>query len=486
MSNPLVALAALPGKQLQQALINIGIVAEHVVTMDKAALVKALGKMINDGQITLDAVRKTQWAFADTGQPMTVSPAIAPTPAYDEKIGAAHTRLDNVDVFISRLSVALNKLDTRAEAIEHDVQQASKKAADAMAEAARAHNAIPSLDAQTRLNELVNEAFADFRRVVEEQGKQAEVMDVISLLPTRKKVGDVFGILVYDLAGRELEVDVYDNPGAPSIDPNFIWTPTVLRHLLLAQDNGENLWFGGDKGTGKSETARQFAARTGRPYTRINFHKYTEAADYLGSTGIVGGDTAFTKGDFLMAFTTPGAVILLDEPSNIDPGEAAPLNGFLEPNSAVSWGGSVWRKAPGVVVFAADNTMGSGDDSGRYAGTRTQNSALIDRFARVIKFDYLPLDEEIDAVVRHTGCRRELAAHVIDAVRAARAEVEKANIVDAPSIRSVLAFIRSVAVLGVEEAWATAVTNRQPTESGAALEAIRMTFLNEEAIKQYI
>jgi MoxR-like ATPase len=283
-----------------------------------------------------------------------------------------------------------------------------------------------------------------------------------------------------------LTVDIWNDPSAPAVDPHFIWTGDILQHLILSQDSGESVWFGGPKGTGKSETARQFAAVTGRAFTRINFHKYTSAEDYIGAVGLENGQTVFKRGDFLAAFTHPSTVILLDEVTNADPGELAPLNGFLEPNSAVSFGGAVQTRAPGVLVFAADNTLGNGDDSGRYAGTRQMNSALVDRFARVVQFDYLPVASEVEALVRHTGCNPKLALHILEAVYVARKQVLTGEVIDAPSIRSVIAFIRALRVLPVDKAWATTIAARQPAESLPGLSAIYASCISEATINNYL
>ena len=333
----------------------------------------------------------------------------------------------------------------------------------------------------------IADAFAPFKQSVIDAGAESVVADVTGVHVVETKTAhDVFGVLVTDAKGNDLMVEVWNHPSAPAIDPHFVWTERILQHLLLAQDTGENLWFGGDKGTGKSETARQFAARTGRAYTRINFHKYTTADDYAGAVGLENGSTVFKRGDFLTAFTAPSTVILLDEVSNADQGELATLNGFLEPNSAVSYGGSVQRRANGVMVFAADNTLGNGDSTGRYAGTRQMNSALVDRFARVIKFDYLNPKDEADALMRHTKCTQELADHVVRLLTLCRAKVQSADIVDAPSIRSALGFIRALKVLSVSEAWNTTIAARQPEESHAALEALRMASIDHDLINRNI
>lgn len=329
----------------------------------------------------------------------------------------------------------------------------------------------------------IADAFAPFKTAVEAAGAQTAVADLSAVHVVRTcPAVDVFGIDVLDMTGAPMIVEVWNHPQAPAVDPDFIWTEGILRHLLLSQQTGENLWFGGDKGTGKSETARQFAARTGRAFTRINFHKFTAAEEYVGAIGLKDGETVFEKKDFLLAYTCPSSVILLDEITNADPGELAPLNGFLEPKACVSFGGQPHVRAPGVLCFAADNTFGSGDDSGRYAGTRNQNSALVDRFARVIAFKFLPADQEIKALAQHTGCSPALARHVHAAIVVARSKVTTAEITDAPSIRSAMAFIRALRVLPPVEAWEAAVVARQPSECHAVLRGIFETCLSRETI----
>jgi MoxR-like ATPase len=379
------------------------------------------------------------------------------TTRFDQEAHCRRTGLDELKDTISKL--------------DHKVGQVSvddRKVADAVAK-------------------VVADAFKPFESAVIAAGAQAVVADLAAVhVVDTKPCVDVFGVDVLDRKGDPLTVDIWNDPSAPAVDPNFIWSADILQHLILSQDTGENVWFGGPKGTGKSETARQFAAMTGRAFKRINFHKYTSAEDYIGAVGLENGQTVFKRGDFLSAFTHPSTVILLDEVTNADPGELAPLNGFLEPNSAVSFGGSVQTRAPGVLVFAADNTLGNGDDSGRYAGTRQMNSALVDRFARVIPFDYLPLQSEVEAVVRHTGCHKNLAQHVLGAVYVARSQVQTGEVIDAPSIRSVIAFIRALRILPIDRAWATTIAARQPAESLPGLSAIYASCISETTINNYL
>ena len=337
-----------------------------------------------------------------------------------------------------------------------------------------------------QVQKVIADAFAPFKQAVIDAGAESVVADLSGVrVLERRTAKDVFGIPVRDMKGKEIPVDCWNHPDAPDVDPDFIWTETILRHMLLSQDTGENVWFGGEKGTGKSETARQFAAKTGRAFKRINFHKHTSAEEYIGAVGLKDGATVFEPKDFLLAYTCPSTVILLDEVTNADAGELAPLNGYLEPNAAVSFGGHTHRRAKGVLIFAADNTFGNGDETGRHAGTRVQNSALLDRFARVVQFQFLPAAKEIEAIQRRTGCAADLADHVVAAINVCRAKVESGDIIDAPSIRSAMAFIRALRVLPANEAWQSAVVSRQPSESAAVLNAIFAASIDQDYLSKF-
>lgn len=440
---------------------------------------------VRSGSIDLDAIR---------GTPPLPAPA-APSAVLDSVISrqsSDRTLLEAVRVVADRAASdalkGLNSHNTLTQtvsralaALEQDIE-ANRQNIDRLSV-----STVDDRKVATEVAAAIDKAFAPFKQAVIDAGAEAIIASGVSA----KVIGtatalDVFGVEVLDAKGNPLTVDIWDAADAPSIDPHFVWTPGILKHLLLSQTTGENLWFGGEKGTGKSETARQFAAKTGRSYTRINFHKYTTSEDYAGSVGLENGATVFKRGAFLTAFASPSTVVLLDEISNCDAGELATLNGFLEPNSAVNYGGQVHRRAAGVLVFAADNTLTNGDQSGRYAGTRQMNSSLADRFSRVIRFEYLSKADEVTALVRHIGCNELLAGHVVDAINAARAKVETGDVIDAPSIRSAIAFIRALKVLSVEEAWASAVTARQPSESAAALDSIKAAYLNQSQIEKWI
>jgi MoxR-like ATPase len=438
---------------------------------------KWLAEKVSQGALTIENIMDCP--------PATFKPSSSVDPALGAKVDAtasiaskaqddALNALNGIKAVRDAL-IILNKSD---EAIKAKVDSLAGKVDGLRVDDHAVHLAVDS---------LVGDHFKKFAKLVEDKGAEAFIAEQTAVHRfSSQSCLDVFGVDARDIKGNPLMVDLWNHPASPAVDPDFIWTEGILRHLLLSDRTGESLWFGGEKGTGKSETARQFAARTGRAFKRINFHKHTTVEEYVGAVGIENGKTVFQPKDFLTAYAAPSTIILLDEITNADPAELATLNGFLEPNACVSFGGLTHTRAKGVLVFVADNTFGSGDDSGRYAGTRLQNSALVDRFARVVQFDYLPEQFEIEAIVKRSGCDKTLARLIHEAIQVARHKVKSADIVDAPSIRSAIAFARAMYVLPLREAWATTVVARQPSESHATLMGIYDACINEETFQQYL
>jgi len=278
----------------------------------------------------------------------------------------------------------------------------------------------------------------------------------------RKPIADVFG-----MPGVEGDCEVWGIAGA--FDPDYIFQPEQLKLALLALESGDNFWLWGERGTGKTQFAINLAARLGRPFFRVSFDANLERAEFVGADGLENGATVWRDGAVLKAYRTPGAICLLDEASTCRPEYATTLHALLEPASEfmiTSTGEKVCR-AYGMCFVAADNTNATGDSSGRYAGTRSQNAALIDRFAFTEKVTFLPVRTEIALLVKH-GCDAAIAARLINVFTRCRAEVG-GLLVEPPSLRSAFAFGRYINVLSPERTWEVTVVNKSPEESHESL-----------------
>lgn len=469
-------IAPLPGPTLVAAARKI---SPNVTTKNDAVL--ALATEVFQGRMSMAQVRAAAGAAPVAPIPATGSPVPA-----DPKVEAAA------------------QVASRAESVALDAKALADRAADQivrmMAESSTLSGEVKNLSREIgtlretkadpnavkqAIQSTVEQALGPIIKAAKADKAVAAKVKAAAKAPQVKTVAEVFGIDLKDLKGNPLTVEYWGDPDAPAVDPTYIWQKSILRALVIGAKTGTNVWLGGEKGTGKTRAAEQWAARTGRAFTRINFFKYTSVEDFMGATGLVNGQTQFTPKAFLMAYTHPGALILLDEPTNTDPGELAALNGTLERgNPRVNIGGQVWTRAPGVMVIAADNTMTNGDASGRYAGTRVMNSALADRFGFIVPVTWLPADQESDALVRLTGCTPTLADLVVKVLNFCRSKAATGDLVDAPSIRSAMAWIEAMPAMGIREAWDIAVAARQPAESAVQLEAIYTAQVNSHAFEQ--
>jgi MoxR-like ATPase len=429
-----------------------------VESNDKAELIAVLEESIRRGQISRDQINNAQPLFSSGAPVLPDAGASHATAAANAAARAEAVALDAVAA-TNRLRDQVTKVTDAVDAVTKAVIRLDRSAADQGV-------------VETAIQAAVDKALKPVIKAAKANGTEAAVI-AVTRAPEVKTVQEVFGIALNDLKGNPLTVGVWNDPSAPAVDQSYIWQESILRAMVLSASTGTPVWLGGEKSTGKTQAAMQWAARTGRAFTRINFHKCSYAEEYLGATGLVNGQTQFVPGAFLTAYTHPGAVILLDEPTNADPGELAPLNGALERGTPrVNIGGQVWSRANGVMVVAADNTLTNGDASGRYAGTRVMNSALADRFGYIVPVTWLPADQERDALVNLTGCHPNLAAQVVRVLTACRAKAASGDLVDAPSIRSAMAWIQAMPLMGVKAAWDISVAARQPSESAVQLEAI--------------
>jgi hypothetical protein len=67
---------------------------------------------------------------------------------------------------------------------------------------------------------------------------------------------------------------------------------------------------------------------------------------------------------------------------------------------------------------------------------------------------------------------------VLDVIDVCRKQLQSGALVDAPSLRQAIAFIRALPFHGVRDAWLTTIASKQPIEGAVELEAIYQTQVN--------
>jgi hypothetical protein len=275
----------------------------------------------------------------------------------------------------------------------------------------------------------------------------------------------------------------YASPAAPQPDASYIWPPEALALALvcLSGDVTMPLWAYGEKGTGKTEFVRNLAGILGRPYYRIQCDRNLERAEFLGSIALTQGETTWRDGVLLTAAKTPGAVILFDEPTYLQQGNVAILNGVLEmPASGgrrsyrVSDTGELITFAPDVAFFGADNTNGQGDESGRYIGTNPINEATSERFVYFVRFDSLSQSIEARLLWSRTGAPRPVCDAIAKILAVCRAKAAQGDhLPSAPSIRTAVGFL-TACMHGVDpkDAYEAAIVGRSAHEAKEELRGI--------------
>lgn len=487
MATTLDAVLGLPMAKVSAAYASLGLTLS--TALSKATMAKAVAEAIDRGRLTLAGVRGMA--------PATPQPVPAPAGVSHSDLASLNTALTaaigNVAAqaeTATRAGIAAgvaadnarDRLD-RLDVMVSDLGRSIKGQIETLADSVGRIKVDPStVDAAIRA--AVESAFQPIAQVAQANGTESAVLAVAQAQATGQGSAlDVFGVDVRDVKGRPLMFATYGHPDAPAIDPCFIWTESIIRHLYIAHANGRNIWMGGPAGTGKTQTAQQFAARTGRMFRRFVFDRFSTRDDFLGAMGLDAGSTRFEPGPVLDAYCTPGAVCLLDEVGMGQPAALSALNAFLERGAQVAYADRVWHRGVGNMFLAADNSLGQGDTSGRFAGVQAMNTAFLERFSLVLPFNYLDPDTEAQALVKHTGCTRTLADHLVSALGVIRGKVNTGDIVDAPSIRQMVAFIEACHVLPVAEAWRSAITARQPAESEAGLAAAFAACINQSLVE---
>lgn len=192
-----------------------------------------------------------------------------------------------------------------------------------------------------------------------------------------------------------------EKDGVPSLDPHYVFQPDPTRDFLLGITAGARIYLVGPTGSGKTTLPEQVAARTGRPFTRIQFHADMERMELTGTWAMVGGEMRFLYSALVLALQKP-SMIVFDEFDSGNPGVTAIANAVLEGKPLVipeKGGERIWPHENCIIV-GTGNTKGMGDDTGLYQSTSNQSYATMNRFGMTIPIDYMPSDHEVSLLKR--------------------------------------------------------------------------------------
>jgi hypothetical protein len=305
----------------------------------------------------------------------------------------------------------------------------------------------PFVDAATRGPRVIIKTVVRNVSGDAESALNAPVVNVVK----QSALGQAFGLrksdapMVYRHALEHVRLDVCNYDQAPEIDRDYVWNVEALCQLAAADACGMNPWLFGHAGTGKTEGVRQYAARLGRPFTRIAIERTTEPQELIGQeVPRKGGGMEWRDGKLTRAFRIPHCVILIDEPTLLRSGSLAVLQTALDMRELHLSTGEIVRAADGVLIVAADNTAGNGDDSGRYVDTAAVNVAFMDRFAFRVEFSYLPPGQETSMLANRTGILAQASKIMVDYAGLTRSNADAGKLTIGLTPRRLLCWAKGV------------------------------------------
>lgn len=244
--------------------------------------------------------------------------------------------------------------------------------------------------------------------------------------------------------GDPIKVSVLaDNPAdevTPYVamtDKDYVFNIDLTKKVLVAFELNMPAYFWGYHGTGKTTIFEQCAARTNRPFMRVQHTINTEESHIVGQYVVRNQEvseeelhsdgskvevrrhrpsTEFQLGPLPLAMLH-GMVYCADEYDAAMPSVTLVYQSVLEGKPLVIKDAPpeyrVIRPHPDFRFVATGNTNGVGDETGLYQGTNIQNAANYSRFPIVEEVQYMdPTIEE--AILRQkTQVPKEIAAKIV-------------------------------------------------------------------------
>lgn len=233
---------------------------------------------------------------------------------------------------------------------------------------------------------------------------------------TRKAFHEVFGIGAVPAAMSEatkqpIPITVFENLDetdqalVPDADDNYVFNVELLKMVMIAFELNMPMYAWGFHGTGKTTLFEQAAARTGRPFMRIQHTANTEEAEVIGQWVVDAKDgvsvTEFQLGPLPTAMVN-GYTLCCDEYDVAGPGIVALYQSVLEGKPLYIKNAPpalrMIRPHPNFRIVATGNTNGGGDETGLYQGTQIQNAANYSRFKITEEVTYMEEKLEIAVV----------------------------------------------------------------------------------------
>lgn len=218
------------------------------------------------------------------------------------------------------------------------------------------------------------------------------------------------------LAGVMSDGDfLFDKPAFQTLA--YAWDREWTRK---ATDPRRGVWFGGPKGAGKTTMCEQFFARLGVPVVQLTCNRRIPLSDLIDKMMPDGSGGWIQIPGPLKVAMQMGLPVILNEPSRMEPADLVAMHDIIDRGILVCDDGEVVRAAQGFLVFATDNTMGFGDETGAYPDANVLDQATLSRFLKV-EVDYPSAEMEARILESKVGTQKDVARLFVSCANAIRA-----------------------------------------------------------------
>jgi cobaltochelatase CobS len=206
-----------------------------------------------------------------------------------------------------------------------------------------------------------------------------------------------FAVSVLDPATLDSRVSAF----VPKLDPSYVIQVKEAHALMMAWEMSEKCLITGPTGSGKSSLVQYCCALTNRPMIRVNMTGDMESHVLFGTLTVENGSTVWKDGPVTEGVLY-GCVVCIDEWDVTPPEIFFSMQWLLEREGKL-----FLKEKPGdssekmmqphgdFRLVCLGNTVGQGDDTGRYSGTNVQNTASVDRFDTTVVLSYLDKTHEL-------------------------------------------------------------------------------------------
>jgi len=215
-------------------------------------------------------------------------------------------------------------------------------------------------------------------------------------------------------------------------------------HQILAQQMKDGTvitaMFIGDPGNGKTTIARGIGHALGLPVYSQNFGVNSEELDIVGGfvPDEVNGGFKWVDGEFTQAFRN-GGLYIAEEPNYGKPGVLGVKNNALDGVGQIRLrNGEVIQRHPAFRYIACMNIG--------LAGTQRMNLAFINRMKKVVKFEPMSRDKQVEVIMKESGyTNRAVVKRMVEVGKRIQAKIKKEAIDNATiSIRNLIAWATDV------------------------------------------